>query len=509
MVVPFLYNTGRTVALCTQMVTIHVTRYSRKKMTTRPLTIFPAFMAALFLVLSPAMTARADFFENKMTIRQENKMGQSFDLMIRTQMNIVEDTYITEYIADIVNKIVRGKRPMPFRIKSAVIANPLLNAFAIPGGYIYVFTGLIESVTSECQLAGVISHELAHVSQRHLAQRVEKQKRLSLLTTAGMLAGLFLGLATGGQNAAKAGQALMVGSQGAGVAAMLKYSQDDEREADHVGMNALVKAGYNPIGMPQTFEIMMKNKWFDTGSQMPSYLSTHPGTADRIIYLKDRIARMPKVFLKRKDDNTRLKRIQILIRSKMTPAKMALAYWTDKKKEYTPLDYIGLGIVQQRLKHLDDAEASFDMALHLDGEDPLVVREAGIFYFKTGNYEKATRLLQKATIKNSDDVLGLFFLSRAQAKLGYYKQAIRTMGLVEAQVPQDGDVFHYLGMIYGESGNKFRGNLYLSYGAVFYGNKKKAQYHYQKAALLAKTDEEKKALEQLAETIQGRDQLMR
>lgn len=479
-------------------------------MTIRPLTIVPAFIAALFLILSPAMTAHADLFGDKVTIRQENEMGRTFDLMIRSQMAMVGDTYITDYVAELVEKIVQAKRPMPFTVRSAVVANPLLNAFAIPGGYIYVFTGLIENVTSECQLAGVISHELAHVSQRHVAQRIEKQKKLSLITTAGMLAGLFIGIAGNGKSTNQASRALIVGAQGAGIAAMLKYSQDDEREADHVGMNALVKAGYNPAGMPQLFEIMMKNKWFDTGTQMPSYLSTHPGTADRVIYLNDRIARMPKVFLKRKDDNTRLHRVQILVRAKMTPAKNALAYWTAKKKKnYTPLDYIGLGIVQDRLKDRDGAETSYDHALHLDGEDPLVVREAGIFYYKTGKYDKAIRYLQKATIKNRRDALGLFFLSMAQSKKGKPALAISTMNKVMALVPQDGEVHHELGMIYGESGDHFHGNLQLAYGALYHGNKGKAQYHYQRAAALAKTEPQKEELKQFTAQMTLRQKILR
>ena len=290
-------------------------------------------MATLTLVFMPVMTAHGSFLPgNKITIRQENEMGRNFDHLIRSQMAMVGDTYITDYVAEIVARIVQGKRPMPFRIKSAVVANPILNAFAIPGGYIYIFTGLIQAVNTESELAAVIAHELGHVSQRHVASRIEKQKMISLLATAGTLAGLFLGIAVGGDSAAKAGTALMMGSSGLATAAMLQYSQEDEREADHIGLNSMVKAGYNPTGMPNTFEVMMKNRWFDSGSQMPTYLSTHPGLSERITYLNDRITRMPPVFLERKDDNTRLVKIQVLVRSHMSPPKTALAYWNNKKQ---------------------------------------------------------------------------------------------------------------------------------------------------------------------------------
>ncbi|MGE4423575.1 MAG: M48 family metalloprotease [Pseudodesulfovibrio sp.] len=473
-----------------------------------PLAIFPALLAAVLLVLAPAVTARADLFGGKLTLRDENKMGHDFDQIIRAKQNMVGDTYITDYVAKVVARVVTGKRPMPFHVKSAVIANPLINAFAIPGGYIYIFTGLIQSVTTESQLAGVIAHELAHVSQRHVVNRIEKQKKITLLSTAGMLAGLLLGVAGGGNNAAQAGQALVLGSQGVATAAMLHYSQEDEREADHVGLNSLVQAGYNPEGMPQTFEIMLKNKWYDNSSNMPSYLSTHPGTADRITYLNDRIARMPKEFLKRTDDNTVLKRVQVLIRARMSPANTALAYWDDKaKSEYTPMDYVGRGITLERLKRIDEAQADFEKALSLAKDDPLVVREAGIFYFKVGQSDRAVVLLQKAAIMNKDDAMALFYLARLQAEAKQYAEAARNMRKVNELVPEDWEVHHHLGMILGESGDTFGGNLHLAYAGVYSMRLDKAREYTQRARELAQTQEQKDQVKALEETIQARSEI--
>ncbi len=467
--------------------------------------ILPALLAAFTLVFTPVMTAHA-MIGDKITIRQENEMGRRFDKMIRSQMPMVGDTYITDYVANIVNRVVLAKRPMPFRIRSAVVANPILNAFAIPGGFIYIFTGLIQEVDTESELVGVIAHELAHVSQRHVASRIEKQAKIGLLSTAGTLAALFLGIA-GGSGSAKAAQALMMSSQGLATAAMLQYSQDDEREADHVGMNSMVKAGYNPTGMPGTFKIMMKNRWFDSGSQMPTYLSTHPGLSERITYLNDRIARMPDVFVARKDDNAELKRIQVLVRSKMSPATSAIAYYHGKKRsDFSPMDYIGLGIVQERLKDRDQAALSFQEAVHLDGEDPLVVREAGIFYFKTGEHTKAFKYLQKAVIKNKRDALGLFYLARLQAEADQFDLAQKNMRKVLEIVPEDSEVHHHIGMILGESGNAFGGNLHLAYAAVYSANLRKARYHASQAAAEAKGDAQEAKLKELQALIAARSE---
>ncbi|MEF2230268.1 MAG: M48 family metalloprotease [Pseudodesulfovibrio sp.] len=473
-------------------------------MRNRLFTTLPAFLAALALILSPVTAAHSGMLgPDKMTIRDENRLGAQFDRIVRTQMNMVGDTYITTYVDGLVQNVVKAKNPMPFRIKSAVVASPVLNAFAVPGGYIYIFTGLIQEVTSESQIVGVIAHELGHVSQRHVASRMEKQKTVGMLAMAGVLAGAFIGI-TGGSGSGKAASAIMAGSQGIATAAMLGYSQDDEREADHVGMNSLVKAGYNPNGMPETFELMLKNKWFDSGSsQTPSYLSTHPGLSDRIVYLKDRIARMPASFSERKDDNHTLHRVQVLIRAKLSDASMAKAYWDNKPQaDYSAMDWIGRGIVLTRLKDQDMAQAAFDKALSMDKEDPLVCRETGIFYFKSGNYSEAFKYLQKAFIKNRKDALGLFYMARIQAESKDYGRAILNMTQVLTMVPEDAEVHYHLGMILGESGDAFHGNIHLAYSAVYSGDQRKASYHRQQASTLATTDVQRQELNQLDTVIQ-------
>ena len=465
----------------------------------RLFTLLPAFVAALTLVFAPVTVGRAGMLgPDKLTIRDENRLGAQFDRILRSQMGIIGDTYITSYVDGLVQNVVRAKNPMPFQIKSAVVANPILNAFAIPGGYIYIFTGLILAVNSESQIVGVIAHELGHVSQRHVAARIEKQKKVGMLAMAGMLAGAFIGV-TGGAGSGKAASAMLAASQGMATAAMLTYSQDDEREADHVGMNSLVKAGYNPNGMPETFELMLKNKWFTSStSQVPSYLSTHPGLGDRIIYLKDRIARMPEAFSQRKDDNRTLRRVQILIRAKLSDVKIAKAYWDAKPKaDYTALDWAGLGIVLNRMKDQGEARAAFDKALAMDREDPLVCREAGIFYFKSGNYPEAFKYLQKAFIKNRQDALGLFYLARLQAESKDLGRAILNMTKVLEMVPEDAEVHYHLGMILGESGDAFHGNLHLAYAAVYSGDQRKASYHRQQASAAATTDAQRQELNQL------------
>ena len=451
----------------------------------------PVLLALCLMVLAPAMTAHASFLPGGlMSIKEENEMGAGFDRIIRAQMGTVGDVYITDYVNGIVTDVVRAKKPMPFTIKSTVVASPIINAFAIPGGYIYTFTGLIQEVESESQLAGVISHELAHVSQRHVAKRIEKQKKMNLLSMAGTLAGIFLGAMGGSEDSAKAGTALMLGAQSTAAATMLGYSQDDEREADHVGLNALIKAGYNPRGMPETFELFQKNKWFGKSSNMPSYLSTHPGLPDRVEYLNDRIDRMPPQLTDREKSTATLLKVQALVRAKMSPAEPGLAYYAEKQLAggLSGIDHMAIGIIKERLKKSGEARQSFQKAIAMDDKEPLIAREYGIFNFKTGNHTEAFKYLQKAVIKNRRDALALFYLARLQAEAKDYDRAANNMRKVLQIVPDDWEVYHHLGMIQGQSGDEFNGNLNLAYSRFHSGNKKKAMYYFNLAKKSADPD---------------------
>lgn len=462
--------------------------------------ILATFLVTLLttsMVVSPAV---AQF--DSLTLKKEREMGKEFDSMLRARMPMVEDPMITDYIKGIVDRIVEAKRPMPFEIKSAVINNQALNAFAIPGGYIYVFTGLILNVQDESQLAGVIAHELGHVSERHMARRLEKAKTVSIATMAGVVAGVFLGIAGGGHNAKNLGSALIAGSQAGGAAAMLGYSRDDEREADHVGLSSLVKAGYNPKGMPEMFTLMQKKKWFSGGGDIPSYLSTHPGLTERTTYLNERISRMSDKFTERTSDNAMLKKVQVLLRSKLTTPEDALGYFKSiPDSDVTALDYMGRGIALLRLKKMAEAEEWYTKALALDENDPIILREAGWYYYKVGNSAKAAGLLQKSIIKKPDDALSMFYLSLLQAENGDYEQAIPTMRRVLQIVPEDGEVHYYLGKFLGESGDTFNGHLHLAYSYIYYMKKDKARYHLGKATALAKTPDQEEKVKEVKELL--------
>jgi predicted Zn-dependent protease len=468
----------------------------------RPLPLAACLLAALILVLSPC---HCFALFGSITVADEKEMGKKFDNAIRAQMGFVDDPEVVAYVKDVVDRVAAALPPQPWTIQSAVVAQGSMNAFAIPGGYIYIFTGLILGVENEDELAAVVSHELAHVTERHVAKRMDQMRFISIASIAGVLAGALIGSHGGGTSTNAIGQAMATGAIAGAQSAFLMYSRENERDADEVGIGYLMKSGYNPDAMPKTFEIMKKQHWFMSGDTVPSYLSTHPGLDERIGYLRDRLRQMPAAVVAREYNRDRFLRIQTLVRARMSGADTALAYYNSKPKaEMLCLDYAGKGIALERLKRVSQAEQEFVTALACGENDPLVLREAGIFYFNKGDFAKAGPYLQKAGIMNPRDAMSLYFTARLMAERKDFQSAISTMERVVREVPEDSEVRYHLGRIYGESGNLFEAHLQLTYAALYGRDKKNTNFHLARTKTLAVTETQKKRLAELQKAINGR-----
>lgn len=447
-------------------------------------------LAALVLVLLPA-PAQALFSD--ISIVEEAEMGREFDKKVRMMLPIVEDPMIHDFVEGVIQRIYDKMPPQPFRVTTTVIANGTLNAFAVPGGYVYIFTGLLSQLDNEDQLAAVISHELAHVSQHHVVDRIEKMETVSIASTVGTLAGIFLG-ATGSGSTREMGKALTVGSQAAAYAAFLTYTQENEREADHVGLGYLVEAGYNPEGMPQTFEIMLRNQFRGTNTNLPSYLSTHPKLSERSAYLHARIAEMTADVVSRPFSTSRFERVRAIVRGRMSDPVWTVAT-IENQSVRDCYDVMALGMAHARLKHTAQARAAFEEALVCGQNDPLVLREAGIFFFKVGDFGQSLRYLQKSLFMNPGDIITLYYNARLLGEQGNYTEAIAYLNKVLRDLKTDAEVYYHLGRYEGASGDHFRGYLHLAYASLYGQDPDKVQFHLKQAQGLADTPEKQEELE--------------
>ena len=263
-----------------------------------------AVILSFALFLQGAIPAQAALF-GSFGVKDEKELGRKFDVLVRSRMPLVEDPEIKGYIQSIVDRLSKTFPPQPFPFTANVLLHNSMNAFAVPGGSVFVHTGLIMQLDHESELAGVLGHELAHVTQRHIATRMERAQAVTIGSLVGALAAALLG---GGQGRG----AIFAGSVAAGQAAMLNYSRMDETEADQIGLQYLTSAGYRPQGLQGAFEKIRRKQWA-SGIDIPEYLSTHPDVGGRINEIHARIQGLPAAVRNRKDDDTRFNRVKTLI----------------------------------------------------------------------------------------------------------------------------------------------------------------------------------------------------
>ena len=230
-----------------------------------------AVVAALTIVsgacaTNPA-TGRREF--SLMSEAQEVSLGVASDVDVRREMGVYADKELQDYVTDIGVRLARtSERPdLPWHF--TVVDSPAVNAFAIPGGYIYITRGILPFLGDEAQLAGVLGHEIGHVTARHSAQQYSR-------TT-----GAGLGLVLGSILVPGAAPFSELASQGLGVL-LLKYGRDDELEADALGVRYASRAGWDPSGVPGMLTTLGRIEESSDSKGVPNWLSTHPLAGDRV-----------------------------------------------------------------------------------------------------------------------------------------------------------------------------------------------------------------------------------
>jgi predicted Zn-dependent protease len=206
-----------------------------------------------------------------LTLEEERELGREVEQQARSKFRFVRDEVVVGYVAGLGGALLRAMGPQPFDYDFYVIEDEELNAFAMPGGIIYVHTGLILKARNVSELVGVMGHEIGHVYHRHIAENYRRQRNTGVARGVGVI---LTGVLLGGY-AAQAADLLT----GVGAAAYLNtFSRDHEREADAFAADVLPKAGYDPSGLVTFFATLMRQY----GDRAGGFLSSHPATQERI-----------------------------------------------------------------------------------------------------------------------------------------------------------------------------------------------------------------------------------
>ena len=331
--------------------------------------------------------------------QQEKRIGESImrDIRLR-ETSYLDDPEVTDYL----NRLGRGLAAHAHEAQQDfeffALRDPTLNAFAMPGGYIGVHSGLILAAQSESELAAVLAHEISHVTQRHLARMLNKQSQGQM---ASMLALAVAILAARNNPDVAIGAA--VAGQAASIQNQLNYSRDFEREADRKGLQLLEDAGYDIRGMASFFERLQKfGRLYENNA--PGYLRTHPLTTERIADMSNRIQLRP---YRQVADSTDF----LLVRAKLlsqegTPEEAIVVFDTqlkDKKYLSEPAARYGLARADLRAKNLAAAEAQVAELRRLKVASPMLETLAAELRSRQGDVAGATKILRDAANRYPQD----------------------------------------------------------------------------------------------------------
>jgi len=296
----------------------------------------------------PSMGEPAD---NALSPNEERDLGAQFMRQIRSQLPLVRDVQLTEYIDSLGARLVSavGRNDIQ-NFTFFIINDPQINAFAIPGGYVGVNSGLIAAMDQEEQLASVVAHEVAHVTQRHHARAFATGNKATLSTAAAVLAAIIIG-----QASPQAGQAALAAGLAASQQSAINFTRGNEVEADRIGIEILANAQYDPRAMAESFAILRRQNALNTSVGQLEYLRTHPLDNNRIAEAADRASgkpRKPRVS----DLDYSLFRARLAVLTSTDSGQLKRVYLAKHTEAPTPGSAYALALIYQRANQITKAK---------------------------------------------------------------------------------------------------------------------------------------------------------
>jgi predicted Zn-dependent protease len=323
-----------------------------------------------------------------LTIDQERLYGDAYMRILRGNQPLVEDPVLSEYISTLGHKLVAYADDVKTPFTFILVRNQEINAYAFFGGYVALHTGLFFHTRSESELASVMAHEIAHVTQRHLARSMENQANRSTATMAAMAGSLLLAIA-----APQVGIAALTATSAGSMQSTINYTRANEKEADRFGIDTLAKAGFSPSAMPTFFGRLASE--YRYSSTPPAMLLTHPLPEDRITDSRARSANYPSVNLT-ESLNFHLARSRIIVRYSGLNEVNALDWLDRQSKELEPALEYGRALVHINANRTEKAEMLLEKLLNSDPENHFYLDALSDVYIAEKKYDQAISTLTNA-----------------------------------------------------------------------------------------------------------------
>ncbi|MFZ7128195.1 MAG: M48 family metalloprotease [Desulfobacterales bacterium] len=437
------------------------------------------------------------------TIKQEEELADEFLQVLKRHFKLVEDPVVVDYVEGVGKRILEHMPPQPFTYHFYVVEQDVFNAFATPAGHIFVFTGLIESMEREEELAGILAHEIAHVQCRHISEKIERSKKVNMLSIAGTIAGILLGVGGMGE----VGQAVAVGSAAASQSTMLAYSRQDETQADQIGIDNLIKAGYNGDGLVNALETIRSKQWFGS-NEIPTYLMTHPAVEDRIVGIRNQVDTYHQSHGRPGDvDVTAFVRAKSRLAADPAVAANHLrASAADlKSRPQDPMAHYRHGLLLDKAGRRPEALSHLKSALSRRAFDPVILSDVGRIYFLEGKYDDAVSTLGSAVEMAPGEAEGRYYLGRALLEKGDFSGAAGHLERVVRDHAGYSEALFYLGKSYDRMGRQ--ADALYCLGKFYHrnGEDRKAVFQLEKALDAGPGDDRKDAIQALLEEIREAD----
>jgi predicted Zn-dependent protease len=403
---------------------------------------------------------------------EETKISRQFRREARKQLDLVSNPEIEGYVDQMGRRILSVMGPLAFEYRFFVVADPSLNAFSVPGGSIYVYTGLLERARSTDEVAGVMGHEIIHAKDHHLL-RLSGPDPISILGLLGVIAAGVIG----GPTAQAAGAV----AQGLAATRQFSYSRQLEMEADTLGVKYMAQAGYDPKGALGFMKTLDQQRAL-SASDVPAYLLTHPITQDRVANI-ELVIRSLNTARSSADGADPLKRIQALLRLERHDDEALIReqgrVLSQQPNNAEALHFLALA--QQFQGKLIQARENYEKARIFDAKRTGLDRDLGRLYGQMGEFRLAHEAFDRSIRAEPRDAVNYLYLGELFERENNLRDAAGAYLNAINLAPLSPMGFNRLGLAYGRMNRQGEGYYYLGRSLWLQDEDERAVADYERA----------------------------